>query len=259
MATGARPPTIYRDVFHNLPGFARQGGDPEALFADLLEAEAKIDQLNQALEAAYEEVRELGRDVDRAEKRVRWLEGQLASSGEYLAAIATPEDDEVLSVDSSEEALIYAEVNLPLLVIGDTEEPAQEIDRHAKGAIWARKAWLAFQALQAYAQAKSEGFQGNFLSYCQDSSTTGHKISADWVAIGESPGVNNNPTYRNARIFSVPENVSAYGRAYMDQHIKLEKGSDPAPRIHFHDDTGGTTGKIYVGYLGRRLPSDQSN
>ena len=37
------------------------------------------------------------------------------------------------------------------------------------------------------------------------------------------------------------------------------KGSDPAPRIHYHDGTAGATGYIYVGYLGRHLPSDQSN
>lgn len=45
----------------------------------------------------------------------------------------------------------------------------------------------------------------------------------------------------------------------MDEHVRLEKGSDPAPRIHFYDDTGGATGKVYVGYLGRHLPNFQTN
>jgi hypothetical protein len=260
MATSARPPAIYRDFVHDMPGFTRQGGDPEALLTDLLRAEATIDELKQALEAFYVEAQEAALNADRAEARVRWLEGEFAANGAFLTGVPTPEEEEIVTVGSSEEALIYADTGLSLVVIGETEVPAQEIDRHAKGPLWARKVWDAFQALQAYASTKADtGFQGNFLSYCQASSPPGRRIPADWVALGESESVDNNATFRSARVFAVPREVDPSGSVYMDQHIRLEKGSDPAPRIHFYDDTAGATGKIYVGYLGRHLPSGQSN
>ncbi|NNN07584.1 MAG: hypothetical protein HKL85_00105 [Acidimicrobiaceae bacterium] len=260
MATSARPPAIYRDVVHDMPGFTRQGADREALLADLVSAEAMIDELKQALEGAYLEAHEAAVEADRAEARARWLEDELAAHGAFLTGIPAPGDDEIVTVASCEEALIYASTGLSYVAIGDTEEPAEAIDRHLKGPMWARKAWDSFQSLQSYALAKADGsFHGNFLTYCQSSSPPGHRISADWVAQGESESVNNNPTYRSARVFPVPAEVDPDGKVYMDQHIRLEKGSDPAPRIHFYDDTVGATGKIYVGYFGRHLPSGQSN
>ncbi len=48
-------------------------------------------------------------------------------------------------------------------------------------------------------------------------------------------------------------------RQLLAYEIKLEKGSDPAPRLHFWDDTGGRTSRIFVGYLGRHLPSFDMN
>jgi hypothetical protein len=243
-----------------MPGFARQGGDPEALLADLVSAETTIDTLKEALDGAYLEAQEAALDADRAGARVKWLESELANSGAFLTGAPTPGEDEIVTVGSCDEALIYADTGLPHVVICDTEEAAQEIDRHAKGPLWARKAWNTFQALEDYAAAKSDGsFHGNFLSFCQGSSPPGHRISADWVAQGESESVGNNPTYRGARVFPVPEEVDPSGSVYMEQHIRLEKGSDPAPRIHFYDDTAGASGKVYVGYLGRHLPSGQTN
>lgn len=260
MATSARPPAVYRDVVRNMPGFTRQGADPVALLADLVGAEAQIDDLKQALESAYLEAQDAAVEAARARARARWLESELASNSTFLTGLPTPGEDEIVTVTSCEEALIYADAGLSYVIIGDTAEPAEAIDRHSKGPIWARKAWDSFQSLQSYAIAKSDGsFQGNFLTYCQSSSPLGHRIPADWVALHETELVDNNPTYRSARVFPVSVEVDPAGEVYMDQHIRLEKGSDPAPRIHYHDDTAGATGCIYVGYLGRHLPSDQSN
>ncbi|GAA1636990.1 hypothetical protein [Actinoplanes couchii] len=38
-------------------------------------------------------------------------------------------------------------------------------------------------------------------------------------------------------------------------HLKIQQGGSPCPRIHFHDDSGGTTGRIHVGYVGDHLPT----
>jgi hypothetical protein len=63
------------------------------------------------------------------------------------------------------------------------------------------------------------------------------------------------PKLREARIFPVPAAVDPARRAYMAAHIKIQQGGTPCPRIHFHDDTAGTNGKIYVGYIGDHLPT----
>lgn len=158
------------------------------------------------------------------------------------------------------EALELAAAHLPLVMVGDTSETAAELDQNPKAGTWGRKAWQALRALQSYAEAKASGAcAGNFFSFCQTPLPASDVIPADWVAAGESETTTNNPRFRQARVFPVPTDVRADGRAYMEEHIRLEKGSDPAPRLHFWDDTGGRTGKIYVGYLGRHLPNFQTN
>lgn len=146
------------------------------------------------------------------------------------------------------------------MAVGDTGEEAAELTQNPKAGTWGRKAWLALRALQSYAEAKASGdFSGNFLSFCRTPPRGSDVIPAEWVAAGESETTTNNPRFRQARTFPVPTEVRTDGRAYMEEHIRLEKGSDPAPRLHFWDDTGGRTGNVYVGYLGRHLPNLQTN
>jgi hypothetical protein len=38
-------------------------------------------------------------------------------------------------------------------------------------------------------------------------------------------------------------------------HIKIVRRGTPCPRLHFLDDAGGTTGKVYVGYISDHLPT----
>ena len=45
--------------------------------------------------------------------------------------------------------------------------------------------------------------------------------------------------------------VDASGAVTMLSHLKIaEGGGDLAPRIYFYDDTGGSTGKVHVGFVG---------
>jgi hypothetical protein len=41
----------------------------------------------------------------------------------------------------------------------------------------------------------------------------------------------------------------------MEEHIRIEQGGSPSPRIHYYDDTRGVTGKIHVGWFGDHLDS----
>ena len=61
------------------------------------------------------------------------------------------------------------------------------------------------------------------------------------------------------RTFDVPRKVDESGntvetgQVVMWAHVRIGGGDDPAPRMHLHDDTGGATGRVYVGYIGEHL------
>ena len=67
----------------------------------------------------------------------------------------------------------------------------------------------------------------------------------------ESETVENNAGFRRARTFEVSEAVDATGSIYMGAHLKIsEGGGNLAPRVYFHDDTGGPTTKVHIGFVG---------
>lgn len=253
-----RPPPIYREHVAKLPGFARRSDDSEKLLADLLLIEGQLDRLQDDLLENEMEVALEAERADKAEARVKWLTERLAQKGDYAASDPTPEEELAETVSGCLDALERGRT-LPLIVVGDTNDSASELDQHLKSRTWGRKAWLSLKALQDYAEASAAGqFTGNFLSYCVTQPDGREVIATEWVAAGESESTSNNPRYRQARTFPVPTDVNPDGTVYMEEHIRLEKGSDPAPRLHFYDDTAGT-GKVYVGYLGRHLPNSSTN
>lgn len=190
----------------------------------------------------------------------KWCTTPVAAAGDYVAGLETPPSALPTVASDCVEALKLAGAHLPLVELGDTIETAAELDQNPKAGTWGRKAWQTLRALQSYAEAKASGTcTGNFFSFCRAATPGSDVVPADWVAAGENETTTNNPRFRQARTFPVPTAVRGDGRAYMEEHIRLEKGSDPALRLHFWDDTGGRTGKVYVGYLGRHLPSFQTN
>lgn len=191
-------------------------------------------------------------EAEKLRARVEWLETQLAEAGR--PAWGSPEQPEIdLAPETCGE--LPERVDRELSHVSFPSKlwaPADDLDLHISTA-WAKRAWRAFVAFNAYAQAKQSGqFEGNFLKYCADGNP--RACPATWVALRESETTDNNPRYRNLRTFAVdPDSTSAGDEIYMPAHIKIEPGGNPAPRIHFHDDTGGTTGKIHIGYFGVHL------
>lgn len=268
-AIALRPPAVYRDRVIALPGFPRyQGGaKDEELLAELVDVENERDQLARELTDLRDEVEfaalqldEAEAELDRAQARVRYLEGRLRAAGDGSANEETPSSAIPETAESCAEAVGLARQYLGNLEVGDTDFQAAALDTYLKSASWGRKAWRALRALHDYADAKSSGaFVGDFLAYCADGQLASVSIPAGWVAMKESESTDNNPRYREARTFPVPEDVDADEVVYMCAHIKIEAGGRPAPRIHFHDDTSGRTGLVYVGYFGEHLPNDQTN
>lgn len=259
-AAGGRPPFLFRNRVALMPGFRRQGRDAEQLLAELVAVEEERDQLQQDLDWQILEAEDAAAQAEAARARVKWLEQRAADVGDYVAGLPTPPAEVPTVASDCVEALELAVAHLPLVKLGDTIETAAELDQNPKAGTWGRKAWQALRAMQSYAEAKASGScTGNFYSFCLSPLPGSDVIPVEWVAAGESETTTNNARFRQARTFPVPTEVRAVGSAYMEEHIRLEKGSDPAPRIHFWDDTGGRTGKVYVGYLGRHLPNLQTN
>jgi hypothetical protein len=259
-AVATRPPLLFRNRVALMPGFTRHGRDAEQLLAELVAVEEERDRLQQELEWQILEAEENAAEANAARSRVRWLEQRLSEANIYVAGAPTPEVETPTTAADCVEALDLARRHLDFVVVGDTEACAEELDQHLKAGTWGRKAWQALEALQSYAAYKSAGvWTGNFLSFCRGCPPGSRVIPAEWVAAAENETTAKNPRFRRARTFPVPAEVNPDGEAYMEEHVKLEKGSDPAPRLHFWDDTGGKTGKIFVGYLGRHLPSFETN
>ncbi|MFJ5122328.1 hypothetical protein [Kitasatospora sp. NPDC088548] len=122
---------------------------------------------------------------------------------------------------------------------------------------WARKAWLALQALSSYAQISTgEGFRGNFREFCLRSPRGAVVISGNTVAMVESEDTLNQ--WANERVLPVPLQVRPEGELLMEAHIKLDVRGSISPRIHFYDDTAGPTGKVLVGLIARHLTNGKT-
>lgn len=67
-----------------------------------------------------------------------------------------------------------------------------------------------------------------------------------------------NATFRGARVLPVPTEVDASGEVFMGAHFKITQYGMISPRVHYLDHTAHT-GLIYVGYIGRHLPTEQTN
>ena len=188
---------------------------------------------------------------------MRWLETELTQHQVHLVGVEPPGDFAPAEIPASVvEVLEFAGTRLTHLAIGATDDAAAGLDVHPRAEHWAFKIWKALAALNAYAEARSSGqWKNSFLAWCSEPPTGGVAVPATWTALSESETTNTKPRLREARTFAVPPAVTPTGRLYMPAHVKIEQGGTPCPRIHFHDDAGGATGRIYVGYVGDHLPT----
>lgn len=74
----------------------------------------------------------------------------------------------------------------------------------------------------------------------------------------ESSDVKSNPKYARPRMLPVPAAVDPSGVVLMVAHVKIAKAGMISPRLHYYDDTSHS-GNVYVGYIGRHLPTQQGS
>jgi hypothetical protein len=148
---------------------------------------------------------------------------------------------------------------LPFLRFTGSMDPIRQLDAQPRMGVAVSRAWESLHALSDYARLKqSKEFSGGLHEYMKTGIHSGYKIGPNALAMSEGEQVNVNPAFRESRTFEVPEEVSGGGGAFMEAHIKLVTGSANSPRMHFLDNTGGDD-LVYVGYIGRHLPSPQTN
>ncbi|MDC0359156.1 hypothetical protein OAM92_00330 [Acidimicrobiales bacterium] len=137
-----------------------------------------------------------------------------------------------------------------------------ELDRVIEADAWARSAWQGLRALDAYA-AEAGHFKGGFWLWCENTSNVDRwPATSKKLAMSESDSVKNDPRLRACRNLPVAKEVDPSGFQFMQAHLKIAEGGGPlAPRIYFHDDTGGITGKIHIGFFGphRHMPNTKTN
>lgn len=275
LTAGRRQPASYEEV-RLLPGFpgARQlapDRDLEALYDEVeQEKELALSQLGEArrdlegrefeLELEREGITEAQRELQGASARVEYLEAMLREAGRQV--FGAHDDPAPVEVDGCEDAVRWAEENLSHVEFcPDVSLTASGLDSHGKAGIWGEHARRAFQAFERYAAQKladRDAF-GDFSDFSERHDPSMERIPDNWIAMRESETVDNNPTFRDARTFTITPSVDGEASVYMPAHVKIQKGKPPAPRIHFYDDVMGSSGKVWVGYFGEHLPSTATN
>ncbi len=230
---------------------ADEGGDRPAADTGSLREEYRL---------LTEEYAETVTSARKLTERVRWLEGRLAAAGQPVYGV--PEESPVFEPASLVAVLIEARESLRHIVVGDTDGAAARLDlaHPAHSRTWAAKAWDSLRALEDFARARSGGeFSGGFYEWCSHGSSGRLTIPTGMLSMRESKSVVTRAKFSDRRTFAVPSEVNPGGQVLMESHVKLRPVGYPAPRMYFHDDSGGATGKIWIGYLGEHLPNTRTN
>lgn len=215
------------------------------------ELEQRIRDLEWQLELALAEHDDALKDLYSEQARNKYLAGALRDTSGYFV-VEAPVDEWI--PDTCVDAVSAAREELRYLVISSLADPTSELDRDPKHGHWATKIWMALKALNDYVRAKVEsGYRGSLHSYRSDPPDAVFPLSCEFAA-KESESTSNDRDMRRVRTFRVPHEFRSDGECYMEAHLKIDRAS-AAPRVHLYDDSGGPTQRIYIGYIGRHLPT----
>lgn len=192
------------------------------------------------------------------ERQLRFLRNKLAAMGS-ADVWAAPEKSASDTAPESFADLISRLDEFTHVVFTGDRDHALELDDHEGLGTWARKCWQALQALEDFvAHSLAGSFSGSVDTYLNSTPPGAHGFSPTRHAPRESEDVGKNPKYRRPRTLPVPVEVDHTGMVFMDSHFKIAQSGLISPRMHYFDDNS-RTGKVYVGYIGRHLPTQKTN
>ena len=250
MSTRRRPDPRLRAIEGQRSGGRDQSGE-------VLELRASVEELEMQLELEQLERGEVESQLNEALGQLRRLRDLGFSSGraaDVVAATSPGDDDPDDAVNSVEEAVIQAQLSLTehLVIPEAAVRDIDRLDATPNAAAWGNTVWRGLQALADYAKESSgkEAPTKGFWNWCAEGGSS-WPATTKKLAMRESETVASNAKWKAARIFPVDKKVDKSGTLYMEAHLKIsEGGGDLAPRVYFHDDTKGTTGKVHVGFIG---------
>ena len=220
-----------------------------ALDADAARRKALMQSLESALSFALTANPALERNL-RGKDLWPWPDGDVATIVDAMS-----QDANSTSADCFEHAreLLGRWLSIP----DDAAQQLETLDASPNASVWAAKAWRAFVALAAYAEAKTadpESKVAGFWEWCDSGAPLHWPATKKTLAMKESEGTMNNRRFAATRTFPTEEG----GTQVMEAHIKIaEGGGDNIPRLYFaYDDD---LGKVRVGFFGpHRLVSNPS-
>jgi hypothetical protein len=216
--------------------------------AQRLEYEADIESAQSEHDALQREYNQALGHLDRLKRALE--EGSLA--GLFWETRHDAGNDVPDEVQDTDDAILTAQAYLSewLVIHSEAGQELDGINTGPQSFAWGNTAWRGFRALAAYAEARSTGFQGNFYDWCKSGPPLGWPATSKKLSMTESATVRTSGLIA-ARSLPVDVEVDPSGKVTMLAHLKVaEGGGNLAPRIYFHDDTGGSTKKVHVGFVG---------
>jgi hypothetical protein len=136
---------------------------------------------------------------------------------------------------------------------------ALELDDFDPLGTWAARTWDMLRVLDGYAAARHRGdFSKGVHAYLGHTPPGQPGCAPGAHAAQESAFVENSPKLGKLRVLPVPGAVSPDGTIFMGAHFKIARMGLVSPRMYYYDDAGNTE-KMYVGYIGRHLPTAHTN
>ncbi|MGA5873997.1 hypothetical protein [Streptomyces cinereoruber] len=216
----------------------------------------QIQQLNERYHQELEDHLLTLENTERAQNEAQVLRQRLHAQGRHEDAVvveqpaAQPVSFEELSgrLGELENVLVTADLAIML-----------SLDDHELARTWAAKAWQGLRSLDSYAEAQKAGLvSGGYFQFCKTVPVPGARIfPVKQIAMGETEATRT--TWGDERIFPVPTELDPTGCLQMGAHLKLGSKGSISPRVHFHDDSRGATGKVIVGYIGPHLTNRKTN
>lgn len=246
--------------------------DAKSIRQSNADARQRLQTLENRVDAGEEHIRELqerleDEQLERAqadeenaemERQLRFLRTKLASTGSAEAWLIPEKDRRDIAPESFGELLSRLDEFEHIAFTGEPNY-ALELDEHEGLGTWSGKCWRALQALEDFVALSIAGkFSGSVEMYLNSTPAGAHGFSAKRHASRESEDVGKNPKYRKPRTLPVPAEVAPEESVFMEAHFKIGQSGLISPRMHYFDDNS-RTGKVYVGYIGRHLPTSKTN
>lgn len=264
-----RPPEIYDTIVRRL--LAGQNRDWQELALDqdrvISEHKDEIRRLRSELQdqkdevwMAYETADEGEKEIDILKNIINKLESRLRQLN-INPDIIKQEGESIDPPSSCMEAIERAQALEHIVIHPDAAQDIDRMDQNERSALWGKRIYRHLQSLDAYSEAKDSRFKGPFWEWCQHSGSR-YAVPNKFIAMKESQSVRTNQSLIEKRFLPIDKAVCSAGRITMEAHLKpIEGGGMQLPRIYFHDDTMGNTGKVHVGFIGPHdlMPNKSAN